>query len=157
MTRLSRDFRRLATFIVAAMVVITTLAVLARAAELVATPKSMTITYKLAPGANSPAIKPAPNLPVEILADQVGTKCDCDDVGSSMMTVVSSTVDGELVWNGFESSGGGLTSGFSPIAGTHIMYIDFGHAVDLEVNNATSFFVHNDTAETVNGTVTLIW
>ncbi len=73
------------------------------------------------------------------------------------MTVVNSSVDGELVWNGFESNGGGLTEGFSPSAGTHIMYIDFGHAVDLEVTNGTSFHVHNAGGETANGTVTLLF
>jgi len=95
---------------------------------------------------------------VLIIADQTGVTCDCDDVGSSLMTVVSSTNDRELVWNGFESNGGGLTSGFSPTAGTHIMFIDFGHVVDLQVTNATSFHVHNaSTSETYNGNVTLIW
>jgi hypothetical protein len=157
MTTLSRDFGRPSTFILAAIVAIATLAVLAHAAEAVATPKSMKITYKLAPGANSPAIKPVANTPVLILADQTGVACGCDDVGSSLMTVVNSTVDGELVWNGFESNNGGLTTGFSPSAGTHIMYIDFAHLVDLEVSNATSFHVHNSGGETYNGTVTLIW
>lgn len=157
MTILSRDFRRPATFLLAAMVAIATLAVLAQAAEAIATPKSMTVTYKLAPGANSPAIKPVANTPVMILADQTGTACRCDDVGSSLMTVVSSTVDGELVWNGFESRGGGLTEGFTGSAGAHIMYIDYEHVVDLEVSNSTSFHVHNAGGETYNGTVTLIW
>jgi hypothetical protein len=158
MTVVSRNFIRPAQFVLAAIVAITTLVVVAHAAESLATAQKMSIAYKLAPGANSGAIKPVANTPVLILADQTGVACDCDDVGSSLMTVVNSTVDRELVWNGFESNNGGLTSGFSPVAGTHIMYIDFGHVVDLEVSNATSFHVHNaSTSETYNGTVTLVW
>ena len=43
------------------------------------------------------------------------------------MTVVNSSVDGELVWNGFESDKRGLTTGSSTTAGTHIMFTDFSH------------------------------
>jgi hypothetical protein len=89
------------------------------------------------------------------VADQIGGVID--DVGSSLLTLVNSRFDGELVWNGFESNGGGLTTGFSPIAGTHIVFIDFAHQVDLQVNNATSFKVHNGTAFPVRGNVTMIW
>jgi hypothetical protein len=150
-------FVRPAQFALAAVVAVTTLTVLAHAAQSLATANRVSVVYKVAPGKNGTNITPASNLPVMIVADQIGTACDCDDVGSSFMTVVNSSNDEELVWNGFESNGGGLTSGFSPAAGTHIMYIDFGHAVDLEVTNGTSFHVHNAGSDTANGNVTLIW
>ena len=152
-----RNLVRPAQFVVAAMVVTVTFAVLAHAADYLSPLSRLSVTYKLAPGANSANITPVANTPVMILADQTGTVCGCDNVGSSLMTVVNSTVDAELVWNGFQSNGGGLTSGFSPTAGSHIVFIDFGHEVDLEVSNATSFHVHNAGSSTYNGNVTLIW
>jgi hypothetical protein len=157
MVRSSSNFVRPTQFVLAAIVAVVTVAILAHAAQPLATPNRLSYPYKVAPGANSGPITPASNIPVMILADQIGTDCDCDNVGSSLMTVVNSSNDHELVWNGFESDGGGLTEGFSPSAGTHIMYIDFSHVVDLEVSNATSFHVHNAGSETYNGTVTLIW
>jgi hypothetical protein len=159
MTAHNRSFVRLTKFFLAAIVATVTFAVLGHAVQTITTPNSASFAYSLAPGASGGNITPASNLPVMILADQTGTVCGCDNVGSSLMTVVNSTVDGELVWNGFESTRGGLTSGFSPTAGTHIMFTDFSHLVDLEVTNATSFHVHNSSSssETYNGNVTLIW
>jgi hypothetical protein len=155
----TRRFIRAGKFLLAATVATVTFVVLGQAVQTVTTPNSASFAYSLAPGASGGNITPASNLPVTIIADQVGTVCACDNVGSSLMTVVNSTVDGELVWNGFESNRGGLTSGFSPTAGTHIMFTDFSHLVDLEVTNATSFHVHNSASSsfTYNGTVTLIW
>jgi hypothetical protein len=141
---------------VASIVGLATFAVVANAGQAVPLNR-VSANYTLSPGTNSGNFTPKSNTPVIILASQVGTVCGCDDVNSSLMTVVNSSVDGELVWNGFESTAGGLTEGFSPTAGTHIMYIDFGHVVDLQVTNATSFHVHNGNSETMNGTVTLLF
>jgi len=151
--------RRFGSLVLAAVVAILTLSVMVHATQVITTPNAASASYRLAPGADSANITPALNTPVMILADQTGVVCNCDNVGSSLMTVVNSTVDGELVWNGFESNRGGLTSGFSPIAGTHIVFIDFAHLVDLQVSNATSFHVHNSSSSTVtyNGNVTMIW
>jgi hypothetical protein len=157
MTPGKHRFARMMQFVLAAIVAVTTIAVLTHATEAVATARRVSVNYNLSSGSSSGNITPASNLPVTITADQIGTVCGCDDVGSSFMTVVRSSVDGELVWNGFESNGGGLTTGFSPTPGTHIVYTDFSHVVDLEVSNSTSFHVHNGGSETANGTVTLIW
>jgi hypothetical protein len=148
-----------ARFLLAAIVALTTFAVVGHAVQNVTTPNSASFTYSLAPGDSGANITPTANVPTLILGDQTGVASDTDDVGSSLMTVVNSTQDRELVWNGFESNKGGLTSGFSPTAGTHIMYIDFSHLVDLEVTNGTSFHVQNSSTNTVtaNGNVTLIW
>jgi hypothetical protein len=149
---------RLASICVALLVAVVAISVVAHAVQVITTPNAAYAGYSLAPGASSSSITPIINTPVMILADQTGVTCKCDDVGSSLMTLVNSTVDGELVWNGFESNKGGLTEGFSAVAGTHIMYTDFGHLVDLEVTNATSFHVHNSSStETYNGQVTLVW
>jgi hypothetical protein len=154
-----KKVRRFGSLFLAAVVAILTLSVMVHATQVITTPNAASASYSLAPGANSANITPAVNTPVMILADQTGTVCHCDNVGSSLMTVVNSTVDVELVWNGFESTGGGLTHGFSPVAGTHIVFTDFSHLVDLQVSNATSFHVHNSSASTAtyNGNVTMIW
>lgn len=156
MTNRSRGPARSMKFLLAAIVATVTLAVLAHAVQTITTPSAMSVAYNLAPGANGGNITPPANLPVLILADQTTAGC----VNSSLMTVVNSAgQDGELVWNGFETRAQGLTQGFSPTAGTHIVFTDFCDAVDLEVTNATSFHVHNSSSSsfTAKGNVTLIW
>ena len=54
-------------------------------------------------------------------------------------------------WTGLEppiGGGGGatITSGFDNIAGTHIVYIDFSHLVDIEVASADTIPVLNTRA-----------
>jgi hypothetical protein len=66
-----------------------------------------------------------------------------------------------MVWVGLESGTGGTTTtttaGISSSAGTHIVYIDFGHGVDIQVNSADTIRVHNAGGFTVAGNVTLVW
>jgi hypothetical protein len=63
-----------------------------------------------------------------------------------------------LEWVGLESTAGAaITQGFSGVAGTHILYLDFSHQVDIEVNTTDSFRVHNGAAAVRTGNVTLIW
>jgi hypothetical protein len=63
-----------------------------------------------------------------------------------------------LEWVGLESTAGAaITQGFSGAAGTHILYLDFAHQVDIEVNTPDSFRVHNGAAAVRTGNVTLIW
>lgn len=145
---------RIAGLLSAVVVATLTSAVAAHAVLTFAMPNAFTLGYTLAAGANSAAITPNANIPVFVMGVQTTT----GNVGSSDMTVVNSAgFDNELVWSGLESDGGGVTAGFSPAAGTHIIYIDFAHCVDLQVNNATSFRVHNGCSSTQAGRVTEIW
>ena len=65
---------------------------------------------------------------------------------------------GFIEWVGLESTAGAaITQGFSGVLGTHILYCDFAHQVDLEVNNATSMRVTNSAAAARTGRITLIW
>ena len=159
MTLRISSFVRPAKFILAVIVAALTLAVVGHATQTIVTSNSAVYTYTLNPGQTGENISPPADTPVWITADQTGTVCGCDDVGSSFMTLVNSSNDGGLVWNGFESNKGGLTTGYSPTLGTHIMYIDFLHNVDLEVNNGTSFHVTNSSSNgaTANGSVTMDW
>jgi len=143
-------------FVLASIVTILTLAVVGQAVQTITTPNYLTVAYNLVSGANSSAITPAANLPVLVLGDQTTG----GNVGSSLVTIVNSVGQGNyLVWNGFESFGAGLTTGYGPRAGVHIIFIDNAHCVDLKVNNTTSFLVHNGCTYSVpeTGNVTLIW
>jgi hypothetical protein len=65
-----------------------------------------------------------------------------------------------LEWVGLESTsiaGAAITQGFSGVIGTHIVYLDFSHTVDIEVNTPTSFRIHNGNAAAQTGVVRLIW
>jgi hypothetical protein len=128
---------RIAGLVSAAVVATVTFAVAAHALQTITTPNAFTISYSLSSGGNSSSLTPPANIPTFVM----GAETSFGNVGSSFMTVVKGQ-DNELVWNGLESNGGGVTTGSSPIAGTHIIYIDFVHCVDLEVTNATSFHVH---------------
>ena len=63
-----------------------------------------------------------------------------------------------LEWTGIESpSAAALTSGFSGTAGTHIVYLDFSHTVQIEVAGTDTFLIHNGSSIEMTGVVTLIW
>jgi hypothetical protein len=145
---------RMAGLLSAVLVATLAFALAAHAVQTITTPNAVTIAYSLAADADTGAITPPANLPVYVMGDQTNEGC----VGSSFMTVVNSAgQDDELVWNGIESNGGGVTTGFSSVAGTHIMFIDFCHKVQLEVANSTSFVVHNLNSIAQKGNVTEIW
>jgi hypothetical protein len=144
---------RITGLISAALVATLTCAVAAHAVQTITTANAATVVYNLAGGAVSAPITPPANLPVFVMGDQTVAGC----VGSSDMTVVNSAgQQNQLVWNGIED-GGGFTSGVSAVVGTHMMFIDLCHQVQLEVFNATSFRVHNGNAVVQKGNVTEIW
>ena len=50
-----------------------------------------------------------------------------------------------------------ITSGFSGTAGTHIVYLDYSHLVDIQVASTDTFIIHNANTIAMAGVVTLIW
>jgi len=63
-----------------------------------------------------------------------------------------------LEWTGIESpAAAAITSGFSGTKGTHIVYLDFSHLVDIQVDTTDAFIIHNANTITQTGVVTLIW
>jgi hypothetical protein len=64
-------------------------------------------------------------------------------------------------WVGLESpsaaDNASITSGFSATLGTHIVYLDFQHTVDIQVYQLDTIRVHNGAAATRAGNVTLVW
>jgi hypothetical protein len=146
-------FSRVRTLLLAVVVVVLTSTIALHAAQTITTPNEATLTYSVAAGANSAAVTPASNTPV--LVQGVQTALGFRGVGFVSMLHIPSSF---LEWTGIESpSGAAITSGFSGTAGTHIVYLDFSHLVDIQVHSTDSFVVHNANTETQTGEVTLIW
>jgi len=149
----SNTFSRIRTLLMAGAVAVVTLAVTAHAAQTITTPNEVVFNYNLPAGGTSAAITPVANLPV--LVQGVQTTVGYRGVGHvSMLRVPSSFLE----WTGLESPfNAAITSGFSGSAGTHIVYLDFSHLVDIRVNSPDTFVVHNANSIAQTGTVTLIW
>jgi hypothetical protein len=146
---LSRFF----TLLLAAAVVFATMAVTVHAAQTISTPNEVVLNYNVAAGANGVAVTPAANVPVFVQGVQ--TAVGFRGVGHVSMLHVPSSF---LEWTGIESpAAAAITSGFSSVAGTHIVYLDFSHLVDIQVDTADSFRIHNGNTVAQTGQVTLIW
>ena len=118
-----------------------------------AIPNKNVFNYNLAPGANSAAYTVPANLPVLVIG--IGTSLGYRGVGSATLLHIPGSF---IEWVGLESpSSAGVTSGYSGAAGTHIVYLDYSHQVDIEVNSPDTIRVHNASTQTRTGNVTLIW
>ena len=63
-----------------------------------------------------------------------------------------------ITWVGLESpNGAAITQGGSSAAGTHIVFINYYHLVDIQVASADTIRVHNSNSTTQVGSVTLVW
>jgi hypothetical protein len=144
---------RLLTILLAATVAVATLEVTVHAAQTITTPNEFVLNYSVVAGGNSGAVTPASNVPV--LVQGVQTALGYRGVGEVSMLRVPSTF---LEWTGIESPApAAITAGFSGTTGTHIVYLDFSHLVDIQVDTTDSFRVHNANTITMTGQVTLIW
>ncbi|HZU27654.1 MAG TPA: hypothetical protein VFA04_19140 [Bryobacteraceae bacterium] len=144
---------RMATRLVAAVVGLLTFAVAASAVQTIATPNAAFVSYSLASGASTGAIVPPANQAVLVMGTQ--TAPGYRGVGQvSMLRVPGSFLE----WVGLEStSGAAIAQGFSGSPGTHIVYLDWVHTVDIQVNTTDSFRVHNGNGSVATGNVTMIW
>ena len=135
----------------ATLVAIITSMVVANATQSITTPNAAFISYNLATGANSAAITPATNRSVLVMG------CGTTDGGVGQVSLQHFPSAG-MQWVGLESpSPAAITSGATSAAGTHIVYIDFGHNVDIQVASADTIRVHNGSLITRAGNVTLVW
>ncbi|HLV88078.1 MAG TPA: hypothetical protein VKV39_13925 [Candidatus Sulfotelmatobacter sp.] len=147
------NISRTRTLLLAGVVIVLTFAVAGHAAQTITTPNEAVFNYNLAAGASSAAVTPASNTPV--LVQGVQTTLGYRGVGHVSMLHVPSSF---LEWTGLESpAAAAITSGFSGTAGTHIVYLDFSHLVDIRVNGPDTFVVHNANTIEQTGVVTLIW
>ena len=138
--------------VLAAIVSLLTVAVVARATQTFVTPNEATYVYSLAAGGNSAAITPPAGTPVLVMG--VDNTIGARGVGFVTLLRVTATF---LQWVGLQAPSAMATSGHSAVAGTHIVYIDLLDKVDLRVNTADTFIVHNANTTVQSVQVKLIW
>ena len=146
-------FSRLSTLLLTAFVGVLALSIGVHATQTITTPNATKITYNLNAGASSTAVNPAENTPVLVMGVQ--NNLGYRGVGQVAMLHVASSF---LEWTGIESpAAAAITSGFSGTAGTHIVYLDYSHFVDIQVASTDTFVIHNANTIAMSGVVTLIW
>ena len=142
--------------VLASVVAIFTSVVVANATQTITTPNAVKITYSLAAGASSAVITPATNTSVLVMG--CCTTTPFQGTGHVSLLHSPSTL---IAWTGVESHSGVPTtfaSGANPTAGTHIVFIDAGHVVDVQVASVDTIKIHNGHPSlTLAGNVTLIW
>ena len=138
----------------AIVVVIITSVVVANATQTITTPNAAFISYNLAAGANSAAITPITNKSVLVMG--CCTTGANPGVGQVSLLHIPSTL---IEWVGLESpTGAAITQGTSDTAGTHIVYIETHHQVDIQVASTDTILIHNTSPNnTLAGNVTLVW
>jgi len=150
-----QKFSRPGVILLATIVAIITSMVVANATQTITTPNAASISYNLAAGMNSAAITPVTNKPVLVM----GCCTTLSHEGVSQVSLLHIPAVG-IEWAGLESYNGNpstITSGFNGTAGTHIVYIEGDHSVEIQVASADTIRVHNLSAGTLAGNVTLIW
>jgi hypothetical protein len=119
-------------------------------------------SYNLAAGATSaPIAIPAPNVPVSIIG--VNTTLHNRGVGqATIMHVHTSASDAFLEWVGMDivtaQNSNPVPSGYTSIAGAHIIFLDNNGAVDIQVADANHIQIHNTGVYgPQKGNITFIW
>jgi hypothetical protein len=139
--------------LLATAVAIITCVTVANATQTITTPNAVKITYNLATGANSAAITPATSTSVLVMGC-----CTTAAVQGAGQVVLQHIPSAGFSWTGLESAGpSAITSGASATAGDHIVSIDAGQIVDIQVNGIDTIRVHNGAGAARAGNVTLIW
>jgi len=146
-------FSRITTLLFAGFVTVAALNIGVHATQSITTPNASKVSYNLAAGASSAAVNPAESVPVLVMGVQ--NNLGYRGVGQVAMLHVPSSF---LEWSGIESpASAAITSGFSGTAGTHIVYLDYSHLVDIQVASTDTFIIHNANTIAMSGVVTLIW
>jgi hypothetical protein len=144
---------RISRLLLAASVAVVALNIGMHATQTISTPNASKVSYNLAAGASSSAVNPAESVPVLVMGVQ--NNLGYRGVGQVSMLHVPSSF---LEWSGIESPASAtITSGFSGTAGTHIVYLDYSHLVDIQVESTDTFIIHNANSTAMAGVVTLIW
>jgi hypothetical protein len=149
-----QKFSRLGVILMAAVVAIITSMVVANAAQTFTTPNSAFVSYSLAAGANSAAITPVTNRSVLVMG------CCTSIQGVGQVSLLHLPSPGGIQWVGLESvsaSPAAITQGSTTGTGTHIVYIDYFHKVDIQTASADTIRIHNSNTLTMAGNVTLVW
>src|SRR5205814_563698 len=123
-----QKFSRPGVILMATVVAIITSMVAANATQTITAPNAAFISYSLAPGTNGAPITPATNRWV-----LVGGCCTTTNVrGVGQMSLLHVPSNG-FNWVGLEPwLGAAITSGVTQGGGTHMVYIDSTHFVDIQ-------------------------
>jgi hypothetical protein len=145
--------RRFGVVAVAVLVLFSVAEVVSKAAVTFATANSSIAPYTLAAGATSGGITPPANTPVVMMGSN--TTATNFSIASVNVVHVPST---QIRWVGLESPpSAAIVQGATSTPGTHVMYLDYNHQVDLEILSADQVVIHNAATTTQTGTVKLIW
>jgi hypothetical protein len=152
--RIQKSSRPLVILLATAVAIITSM-VVANATQTITTPNAAFISYNLAAGGNSAPITPATNKSVLVMG------CNTVDNPSVGQVSLLHLPSGGMFWVGLEAVGESattttITAGSGSTAGTHILWIDAHHLVDIQVASADTIKIHNSNVTQV-GSVTLIW
>ena len=148
-----QKFSRPGVILMATVVVIITSMVAANATQSITTPNAAFISYNLAPSTNSAAITPATSRSVLVMGCETGF--GDEGVGQVSLLHIPSWF---IQWFGFESvSSPTITIGLGGLVGRHIVWLDGAQRVDIQTASADTIRVHNGSAGTRAGNVTLIW
>jgi len=112
-------------------------------------------SYDLVPGSTSQLVEVPSNVPLFLVGTQLGVGFR----GVGLVSLLSIPGPGGfLEWTGLDSTAGSaITQGFSGVAGTDIVFLDFSHDVVVEVADATHIQVHNSSPGQRSGNVTIIY
>jgi hypothetical protein len=149
-----QKFSRPLVILMATAVAIITSMVVANATQTITTPNAASISYNLVGFASSAAITPVTNKPVLVMG------C-CTSIGGSGHVSLLHRPSLAIDWTGVEPALGSpspaTTGGSSSVAGTHIVYLDNSHLVDIQVASADTILIRNGSSFARGGNVTLIW
>jgi len=157
---LIQKLSRTAVYLVATVITIITGTIVANAFQRISIPNAAQVPYNLGPGLSTGCFIDVPsNVPVSVMG--CCTSLNVRSVGQVTLLKIPALA---ILWVGLESvPGAAITQGNSGADGTHIVYIDWSHQVDIEVCNnplsalRPSIKVHNASGGTRAGAVTLIW
>ena len=149
---------RWAAILLAAVVAIITCLAVANATQTITTPNAAFMSFSLSAGTNSATITLASNRSVLVMG--CCTTSGSREVGQASLLHVPSA---GMSWTAVEANTArgnpDITRGFQRTTpGTHIVWIDDGGGLDIEVASADTIYVHEYAAfAPLAGNVTLIW
>jgi len=142
------------TRILALLVLGLTSMVLVNATITISVPNAVSFPFNIPAGSTMTIGVPAIDRPILFM----GATTTVGDRGVGHVSLLrANAAPGFLMWVGQESQPTAITQGFSATAGTHIVYIDFSHLVNVTVNNATSIRIRNAAGSARAGVVTMIF
>ena len=151
----NRNYSLFGARIIALAVIVVTSTVVVKSVTTWPTAEAVSYRYSLAPGASLGATVIGIDRPILLM----GCNTTVGNRGVGHVTLQRAFAAPQfLMWVGLESAAGAaITSGFSGVLGTHIVYLDFAHTVDVEVLSAAAIRVHNGSGVAQTGQITMIW